>query len=200
MSLSAERICRQPCRWPWSNQNQPWTFPQQNHICSRNVTFSLLFPSGIDLTWHMTCNPHQNCLFSVLHFPFRVTVWSHLYTGVSKGRGQKGNAGRMEERKVTPACGQQHRLQPTAEQSDLSLAGGDSSCGRRGKLVLLNFTLITGCQERSWGSLALSVWNTRNRSRMLVSPAMGMCCISNPKNRTMAQQTLKMLQLKQGRM
>lgn len=30
----------------------------------------------------------------------------------------------MEERKVTPACGQQQRLQPTAEQSELSLAGG----------------------------------------------------------------------------
>lgn len=134
MSLSAERVCRQPCSCSWSNEKQPWTFPQQNHICSCNVTFSLLSPAGTDSTWHMTCNPHQDYLFSVLPFSFRVTAWSHLYTGVSKGRGQKGTAGRREERKVTPACGQQHRLQPTAEQSDLSLAGGDSSQSRRWKV------------------------------------------------------------------
>lgn len=184
MSLSAERVSRQPCRWPWSNENQPGTFPQQNRVCSCNVTFSLLSPSGTDSTWHMTCNPHQNCLFSVLCFPFRLTVWSHLCTEVSKGRGQKGTAGRMEERKVTPACGQQHRLQPPAEQAELSLAGGDNSRGRKWKLVLLNFTLITVCQERSWSSLALSVWSTRNYSGVLVPPAMGMCCISSPKKRT----------------
>lgn len=125
-----------------------------NCICSCNVTFSLLTPSGTDLTWRMTCTPHQNCLFSVLRFSSRVTVWSGLYTGVFKGRGQKGAAGRMEERKITPACGQQHRLELTPEQSDLFLAGGDDLRGRKWKLVPLNFTLITGCWETSSSCLA----------------------------------------------
>lgn len=48
----------------------------------------------------------------------------------------------------------------------------------------------------SWSSLAVSVWSTGNFSRVVVSPATGMCCISSPKNGTMAQQTWKLLQLK----
>lgn len=73
---------------------------------------------------------------------------------------------------------------PQQNSQSFLLLGGDNSRGRKWKLVLLNFTLITVCQERSWGSLAVSVWSTRNRSGVLVSPAMGMCCISSPKNRT----------------
>jgi len=48
-----------------------------------------------------------------------------------QGQRAKGAAERMEERKITPACGQQHGLELTPKQSDLSLAGGDDLHGRR---------------------------------------------------------------------
>lgn len=156
-----------------------------NCICSCNITFSLLSPSGTDLTWRMTCSPHQNCLFSVLHFPSRVTLWSSLYTGVFKGRGQKGPAERTEERKITPACGQQHRLELTPKQSDLSLTGGDDLHGRRWKLVPLNFTSITDCWETSSSCLApVSAAQKDITQGWLVSPATAVHCISSPENGT----------------
>lgn len=97
------------------------------------IFFAVSTRDWFDLTYDLQSS--QNCLFSVLRFPFGVTVWSYLYTGVSKGRGQKGTAGRMEERKVTPACGQSTDCrQQQNSQTFLSLVGtthmaeGESWC------------------------------------------------------------------------